>query len=143
MKQEFLSKVGDVVQTLAEKLGVAAEHVYGVLIKQQIVIGISGTVATLFVWIIAGFILRAYFKDDPITVTERCYTMNHDFKYRNRMDYLLTRGDGIPAILIGVLGGSLFCVISVMFFTVFLPHLINPEYYAIKDIMNMINGGRE
>ncbi|MBD3861396.1 hypothetical protein IEE86_16850 [Bacillus sp. 28A-2] len=121
------------IDKLAAKLGVAAEHVYGILVNQSYVFGIIN--------IIVGAILLA------------------GFSVLLRLNYLLIAKGGSPSWgeeanihykLREVGDGMLFIVIiivtilAVIFGLVALfsgvMQTINPEYYAIKEILDTIGG---
>ncbi|MFP3840308.1 hypothetical protein U5N22_08630 [Bacillus safensis] len=121
------------IDKLAAKLGVAAEHVYGVLVKQMYVIGIVNVV---------------------VAVTSLAI-----FAVLVRLNYLIIAKGGRRAWeegvtifhkLRGVGGGGLFSVIIIVTIAalitgmVTLPigimRMVNPEYYAIKEILDTIGG---
>jgi glucan phosphoethanolaminetransferase (alkaline phosphatase superfamily) len=116
--------VGEYVDKLADKLGVAAEHVYGVMVKQQVAIGVAelikaGVWTLLFVaaWAIIIWIWRKKMTSD----------------IDNEIIAILAVG---TAVMIPV---TLFTFIWIVGrATDGVQHLMSPEYYALKEIMNFI-----
>lgn len=129
MKNEVIKQVGDYIDAIASKLGVAAEHVYGILIKQQIVDGAIGVTVGLVLGLTTYFLLKQAIKDgtEDYTKTERGTIINKGMRNEGRCIGL-------------TITGSLIGLIALLFFFFNLGQLINPEYYAIKDIMSMVTG---
>lgn len=113
---KYIDRVGDAVAALASQLKVPAEHVYGVLVKQGTVIGVSSLCAWLFsilLLIVSSVIYRT-----------------------NKINHPHDNYDGyIACIIVSVI---LVIFSSVTFFVTGLPCLINPEYHAIKDILRIV-----
>jgi hypothetical protein len=103
-------KTTEVIQQLADALSVPAEHVYKVLVRQQVITGVSLIIGT-FVFIIVFILL---------------------FRYGNKTDWEYD-AVAVSCILIGLL---LSVLISVTIFGG-IPKLLNPEYGAIKDIISV------
>lgn len=108
----------EAVKDLADALKVPAERVYEVLIKQQKVEGVILLVSfiiCLLIGVLAGYL-----------------SFIVDAKYDR---------DGL-SIALGALA-IIVCVVGVIVLSTFLieglPHWINPEYGAIKDIMRTLN----
>jgi uncharacterized membrane protein (DUF485 family) len=115
--EAFGNKVELTIKELAQKLEAPASHIYGVLIKQQKVKSISMLIIILAVF--AGLIVVAY----------RTLGL-----YRNYLeDDLITW-----AIAFGLITLALIVIISLTAEMV-LTGFINPEYGAIRDIVNLIN----
>jgi len=121
MSEKFQEKIIEYIDALSVKLGVATEHVYGVMVRQQFVEGIVYSIVTLSV-LIASIVafkksLQSFFK---------CCKQDEDRTFGFVIAYGL------------VLFMSFFAAIS------FLPDQIlkiyNPEYYAIKTILDTIGG---
>lgn len=108
---KYSDKIGDAITALAEKLQQPAEHVYKVLVKQQVVWGVGTLV---------GVVLGALFLFIGLLGIS---------KWRWDDDYC------IPLNIVGVI---ILLVSLVLFFFYGLTGLINPEYGALKDIVNMI-----
>ncbi|MGF9741930.1 hypothetical protein ABEX06_00375 [Bacillus safensis] len=121
------------IDKLAAKLGVAAEHVYGVLVKQMYVIGI----VNVAIGVASLAIFAALFRLTYLIIAkggrrswEEDITIFHKLR--------------------GVGGGGLFSAIIIVTIAalitglVTLPigimRMVNPEYYAIKEILDTIGG---
>ena len=122
MSEKFQEKIIEYIDALSVKLGVAAEHVYEVLVRQKIVEGIVYSIVILVV-LIASIVafkksLQSYF---------------------NEQDLDKTFGFGLASIVFGAV-----LVISLIVTIAGLPGQIlkiyNPEYYAIKTILDAIGG---
>jgi hypothetical protein len=120
-------KIGNGLAALAASLKVPAEHVYELLVRQQIVTAwrdiITSTSILVFLLIAGAVVLlttkgRPWFKD-------------------GRMD--------VPTARFGV-RLALCVLIAISFVTVLVTvpnavvQLLNPEYYAIRDIAAMLSG---
>lgn len=110
------------IAALAESLGVAAEHVYEVLVKQQTVEAIIYLIILLIG--VACFIIlfktipKMEFKDmDPATPKDTTYL--------------------ILCIGVGIIGIFTICA-GLMNIGTIITGFINPEYSAIKEIMEML-----
>jgi hypothetical protein len=115
---KWMSGIGQVIKELAKQLGIAAEHVYEVYTKQQFAEGIVGTLLSLvgigtLIWFIK-FVWRttAKFNDDG-----------------NRA-FVRTFGTGIPLIAIAIIGSAVL--------PISLLKVINPEYYTINDLLELV-----
>ncbi|MMZ47336.1 hypothetical protein D1872_89800 [compost metagenome] len=121
-------KMEDLLFETANKLGVAVEHLVEVMIRQQIVSGIVGSFMMLL------FVLTAYL------TCRGCYKA---FKAGK----LYEEGYNNDINAIGLIWISVSVVLGIVAFAVFmlgLPESImsifNPEYYALKDIINIVKG---
>jgi len=112
----------EAVTQLAEALKVPAEHVYSVLVRQQIVEGISllfGFIIALIISTIATIMLRNAYKNGD-------HVWNDIF-----MDYT---GTSICVII----GWLATVALLIGFIAAGIGDLINPEYGAIKDIISIL-----
>lgn len=117
LADKYLGKTTEYIDQFAAKLGTTSEYAFEILVKQQIAAGISGIVFFTVVMIIS-------------TIGTIISTKMH-LKLKERYDYC----DGwLAGIIIGLvivllaLAGILYNVRLIM----------NPEYYAIQDIVNFI-----
>jgi len=106
---------------------VGTEHVYGVLVKQQIANSITNLVVYFLVFLSIYFSLRFYKK---VEFVKKDYSYSSDIKDGHEMYF-------ISSIALIVIFG-----IGVIFF-MFTIHdtisgLINPEYGAIEKIVSML-----
>ena len=126
MTEKITDKVFEYIDALAAKLGVAAEYVFEMLVRQKMIEGIAYSATLVIVSIILWFATYKLFR----------------YSYKNFAEFC---DDDDPGILFGSL---LFLgVVSVLVFfvdAIFLPgniiKIFNPEYYAIKEILNAVTG---
>jgi hypothetical protein len=104
-------KITQYLEQMAAKLGVAAEHVYGVLVRQQWTEGVTGIIGGALFLVLA--LMCAYLL----------------VKFREE--------SGLELILIPV---GLFAMLAWMVGIDGIKHVMNPEYYALKEIMDVIGG---
>lgn len=124
MKDKALDKAFNYIDAVAEKLGVAAEHVYGIMVKQQFVEGITTITMIPLMLLIFGFVFYKL-----ITYTSK----NWDDLYADDREVFF----GIMNIVVGII-----FIITFIAFVVDVPgaigRLVNPEYYAIKEILDVL-----
>jgi len=113
--QPYVDKIGNVIAEIASGLGVAAEHVYGILVRQQFVEGCVWTGGGIVLWLVyvfmTRFLIRLVKEDD----------------------------DWTPAlILFGVFGGFGLVLLTVLEVVPNMMKMFNPEYYAMRDIIEML-----
>jgi hypothetical protein len=116
------SDVKSAVSGIGSALKVGAEHVYEVLVKQQFVQSITGLFTLIFIWAILSLLVWKLPK-------------NRDF-YFDELDlphiYTFLLG-------IGLIVGSIFSVVyTVGIIPVIITGFINPEYGAIREILETI-----
>ncbi|MEH7736872.1 hypothetical protein [Bacillus pumilus] len=112
------------IDKLAAKLGVAAEHVYGVLVKQAVANGVAdviiGVVALSIIIVVLSAGKKAFVKSN-ISAGMDVFDWS-----------MLTVIVGL-VVVIGLSFG-----INIL--TNGIKAVINPEYYAIKEILDTIGG---
>lgn len=111
----------EAVQQLADALKVPAEHVYKVLVQQQIIQGISLLVVTM-VTIIFAYLSWLILKN------------RHDFSKNEDAYDQDTEGYWVLFILLGVAS----IVLVIVSIAIVPAQFINPEYGAIKDILGSL-----
>lgn len=112
-------KTSEAISELAQALAVPAEHVYNVLVKQQVIKGVSLLIGLLFSMLFTSISWFILFK-------------KHNFKLewylQNTVDYWML--------------SVLLSIVSIVLFVVFLSSgissLLNPEYGAIRDIISIL-----
>lgn len=109
------------IDKLAAKLGVAAEHVYGVLVKQAVVSGSVSIGASLVLLLIA------------IVIPILC------MREAKRRKGIISDGLAI-AFGWGVFAAVFMLIISLVTGVIGIKAVLNPEYYAIKEILDTIGG---
>ncbi len=119
MNEKFQEKIIEYIDALAAKLGVAAEHVYGVLVRQQVVEGIVYTVVTAILLLTSIAMCKELVKQ---------ILNSEDFSGKEIIF-------GFALILTGVI-----VVATVTFLPDQILKIYNPEYYAIKTILDAIGG---
>lgn len=122
MGEVIYGDIKQYIDELAQSLGVAAEHVYELLVRQQISDGIVTIIATTLIWVVlATAFYKAVKRDDfyesKVTVT-----------------FIIGVASGV-GIFFALIIGSFESIAAVK-------QLINPEYYAIREIMDVIKGGK-
>lgn len=120
MKEETITKY---IDQLAQSLNVASEHVYEALIKQAMV---SGIIATVWAVIMSAVVLGCL---KVIQKTRK--------KAQESGDYFDESESLLKSVLFGLLilvsFVSGWCAIETA-----LTALLNPEYWAIKEVLNAI-----
>lgn len=114
--------------TLATSLKVGAEHVYGVLIKQQIAISITN----IFIYLLQIIILIIFIK-----IGLKLYN-NH--KKEHPHNDLIESTVGFTSITIFILTSILSIIFMVFILDSFsetITGFVNPEYGAIKEIIEL------
>lgn len=114
--------VKDVVKSLAETLKVGTEHVYGVLIKQQIV----NSVTYIILLFIGAFLLSFAFKQFQLIEIN---------SYGDLEDKSIPR---LIYAIAGVIIGGITFIFPLCNLDVIVTGFINPEYGAIKTIIEML-----
>lgn len=135
-----MDKAMEYIDKLAAKLGVAAEHVYGVLVKQAIANGITNVVVGVILLI--AFVLTVRFMVALLTKAEYEEVIQYSGRSKapiNKYAKISSAGGGSVWILII----AFILISSVAGFgclTDGVKALINPEYYAIKEILDTVKG---
>lgn len=114
-------EVEQVLNVLAEKFGATGEHLWNVLVKQQYV--------DFFVWAIPAILLTISTIIFAIYLCKKKAWSVGGFIYENDFEDLF----GVIFAFLGLL-----CFIAIIISFITFGGLINPEYYALKEIMRMI-----
>lgn len=130
------SDVKDGLKGLGDALKVGSEHVYSVLVKQQYVNAMVFSLLFLF-GLIGLFYFYSCFKSENRFEYEQKYNRQTDL-YENIVDK--TRWNDSHTFKTVITG---FCTVGLLLPALFnidiiLTGFINPEYGALKDIMNFI-----
>lgn len=129
-------KAFEYIDAIAANLGVAAEHVYGALLKQAMISGISSLVyIPIYIAIIVAyvFMIRKIYSD--VSENKESMLVDNSYAYRGELS-------GISFTIMSI-GGvlSLILFISVIFdINNAVTALLNPEYWALKEILDTIKG---
>lgn len=116
---KYSEKIESAIVALADKLQQPVEHVYKLIIKQQLIEGIS-SIIVLFIGVfvmIAGIILLSKYYENIGMVSKYYENIGMFFSLM-----------GLVVLVIGI----------IWFFASGITCLFNPEYAAIKEIINMI-----
>lgn len=120
-------KLGGFIDELAKQLGVAATHVYEVLVKQQFVDGVS-LLLKAAVWI--GITLLVWFIVNKFVIKNW-----KRWEYQEEVQFLLGLVIAAAIIMSCIVGWNV-----VDWITLGVKKLLNPEYYALQDLMDFVKG---
>ncbi|MBM7600485.1 putative membrane protein [Virgibacillus halotolerans] len=138
MKEEIYGQASQYIDAIASNLGVAAEHVYGMLVRQQVISG--------WVWMGVGLIVVI------VCLALITFTIVANVKAKwdksfwsrapkNGYAKYLTYGDEVFSLVMVAVAVVLLVIFSIISVESALK-VANPEYYAIKEIMDVIKGGK-
>lgn len=125
------------IDAIAENLGVAAEHVYELLVKQQVIEGAVGLIVGGIILLVSVLIITMTFiAKHKATWHEGHFSRKPTNGYASYINF----GEGVVCwIVFGM------AVLAVIICTCVVAEsalqLFNPEYYAIKEIMDVFKGG--
>ncbi|WP_099301938.1 hypothetical protein [Bacillus sp. Marseille-P3800] len=125
MNEEVLDKVTDYIDAIAENLGVAAEHVYPLMVEQMVLEGwIAGgslIISTVLFCLMFGFALK--------------YTIKHwDDLYHSDNEIWTVVG----CLILGVIA-LILLIASFASVPTYIMKIMNPEYYVFKDLISILN----
>ncbi|QEG04313.1 hypothetical protein [Bacillus phage BC-T25] len=123
-------KLGGFIDELAKQLGVAATHVYEVLVKQQFVEGVSLMVKA-GVWIAVLILVWTLLHK---LIFKRWHKYSDPTGY-DETQFMLAIVVVIVGIISAIVGWNI-----VDWVTLGIKKLLNPEYYALQDIMEFVKG---
>lgn len=125
-KEKIYDDVKHAITAIADGLSVGAEHVYGILVKQQVVYAISELTVIIF---FSG--LSVYLLSRSCTIYRRkaAYNKNYDFG---------DEGEEVAMLVPGLLIASIVLISIVIEASDIITGLVNPEYDAIQEILGMI-----
>lgn len=119
-------RVEDLISQLAQKLGVAAEHIWSVLVRQQI---IEGTMD-----VIVGIILLCF-------AAVSIWGSRKTYLYMKKVEHDAYHSwDGslyIALISVIVVAGGVITLIGFINLITGTKELLNPEYYVLRELMNL------
>ena len=141
-------KIMEVLTELANKLGVAVEYLWSVIVKQQVATGVSNIIISIFY--VASIILiikyapkaikhfserKKMLEDERINKGKGGYLgcssiSSSDEDFANAMSMLITVFSFIVVMCLILM--TIACVNSGI------KMIINPDYYAFKDIMRLL-----
>lgn len=124
-------KAFEYIDAIAANLGVAAEHVYGALLKQSMVSGLR-SVLYIIICLAVSYVI--------IKMIKRIYS---DVKEGEDGIFVDSYGISLGGVFALVFGGI---AIILIFFAIMsdisnaTTALLNPEYWALKEILDTIKG---
>ena len=135
-----MEQVVTLLEGIASKLGVAVEHLWEVLVRQQHVQGIADLIwAGIGIIIIAGLCIfvpmftkyahRKYVREKE----HRCGSPSDEEEFFGTCQY------AVPVI--GVILSIFIVVCTMLNLELGIQKLLNPEYFALKELLDTINGG--
>lgn len=124
MNEVVVDKIAAYINELAAQLGVASEYVYAMMVRQMV---IEGVVYSIILSL--GLIVLSW-------MTHKAYRY---YIYIEKEMFEDGEGIGILAMILGALSGLLL-IINLIETPANVMKIFNPEYYAIKDIIEMISG---
>lgn len=142
-----LDKIMPYLEKLAQKLGVAIEHLYGVLIKQAQVEGFTNLIMAIFNLVIIIVICFAIPKIYRF-LNDRCIEIKDDREkngtgYGNSRNISSGKEDSYNffktfiVIVLSIIG--IICFFNLIYdFPLGIKQIMNPEYYAIQDILKAV-----
>jgi Ca2+/Na+ antiporter len=133
MNEKVFEKVTQYIDALAAKLGVAAEHVYEVLVRQQVAEGYSLLITWSLMLIIGVLVI-------VLTLKSGFEYENKHYSWGTEMSFSLN-----PPNLFKVSVLTAFGILTLVAMLTLLDEgpsavmkIVNPEYYAIREILNAI-----
>lgn len=124
-------KIEHGISVLSAKLKQPAEHVYTVLVKQQAIKARTNAAFSMFCLILTIVSLSLYSKHYKIYRLTNKDRTSHD--YDNALESTF-----VTYVVIGCITGFAWLISTIAFIFDSLPRLLNPEYYAIGEILNIL-----
>ena len=139
MSEQVIEMVTQYIDALAAKLGVAAEHVYEVMIKQMVFEGAVGLTASLLCLILSVLVL---WKSIPAFLKAE---KEHDLHLYGENYDRIKRSDAERRAMVALIISIIFGVVGIASIGVviiggpqFLMQILNPEYYVIREILSAL-----
>jgi hypothetical protein len=105
-------KVTEMIEAFSQKLGVASEYVWGTLVRQNLVFGTVTFLSMLIITFTIVYLLSKLYKNKN-QFDEMVHAMAWTFGI---IGILVSFGIGVNGLL----------------------HLLSPEYYAIKELLSVL-----
>ena len=128
---ESIHAINSVIDNLADRLGVAAEHLYPLMIRQAYISGIQALIE-IVICIAVVFGTIAFFRKTYFVFDEEGYTKLEKLKSEGREElyYIFSVLFGIAAIIAAI--GILFSISTAI------NALGNPEWFAIQRLLRSL-----
>lgn len=110
-------QIATLITELAQKLGTTTEYVWGFMVKNAMLEGISSGIAALMLLTFAIFEFHCYHK-------LYIESLKEEKKMKDESNIFI----GAVSFIAGIL----------MILTWSIPCLLNPEYYAFQDVLKML-----
>lgn len=120
---EVVDRVINELRPLAEKLGEGAEHLWAILIKQMVIRGVVSIVVGVLLVTLAAVVVPKAVRSWKEANSKRASYWTADM--------YMAFWVGLFATIAGVIGG-------IHALTYGIPHLINPAFYALHEILRTI-----
>lgn len=130
MSEQFLTKAMEYIDALAKSLGVAAEYVYAMLVKQMVISGIVSSIVSVVILI--ALVCWAKFSYKKL-VEEKEFN-------RDRASYFSQEELWHVVFGLTCLVGCAGMIVCLVVLAQSLMQIFNPEYYALKEILNAVGG---
>ena len=142
----------EMLEQLASKLGVAVEYLWTTLVKQQYVEGVTDIILSVFGIIVIVLLVifapkitkSASAKHKELANDRRKNGTGYDGSYSVSSfeeDYYRNLSQSVPTVSIVV--GCIVLVLTAMFLVFGVQQLLNPDYFALKEVLNTISGSMQ
>ena len=133
---KYLDRAEDAISALAEKLSVPAEHVYEVLLRQQMVEAVAITIVLVLMAISSYLLISIPYKDwRRVNIA---YNKKNDITRENYNYYDLSDSWWVWPVGIGIVLGVITVIAILSAIGPVATGFINPEYGAVQEILKVI-----
>ena len=144
MGEVIYGDIKQYIEEMANSLGVAAEHVYELLVRQQIISGVVQLVVGLLLLILlitaVRWTINIFTKAKYTEVEGSYYTRQEPNNVWGRLKESNFVDDG-HIWLISVFVWIVLLIIVCILIPSAILQIVNPEYYAIREILDVFKGG--
>lgn len=144
-----MDKAMEMLEQLASKLGVAVEYLWATLVKQQYVEGVTDIILSVFGIVVIVLLVifapkitkSASAKHKELANDRRKNGTGYDGSYSVSSfeeDHYRNLSQSVPTISIVI--GCIVFVLTAMFLVFGVQQLLNPDYFALKEVLNTISG---
>ena len=132
---DVAGQVIQVIDALAAKLGVAAEYVYPLMIRQAFVDGVIHAICTLIgiVVICASCFMLKYYCFDTVFDDVGNKRTRYDIAYHKDVEMHIAL-----LLTLGVVASAVSLIYAMVVFGEMVTAFANPEWYAIQKILRMV-----
>lgn len=144
-----MDKAMEMLEQLAIKLGVAVEYLWTTLVKQQYVEGVTDIILSVFGIIVIVLLVifapkitkSASAKHKELANDRRKNGTGYNGSYSEsnfEEDHYRNLSQSVPIVSIVI--GCIVLVLTAMFLVFGVQQLLNPDYFALKEVLNTISG---